>query len=218
MTQVAGELVTESLPYDGGREVTAYVPPQPADAVVFAADGGWHTTRLAESLERAGVASTMVVGVHGMDDDEGRFREYVSSVDPERFAAHEAFVLDQVVEWVEARLGVELRSDRTAVWGASLGGELALAMGMSHPDVFGAVFCASPGGGYRPPDSLPRRLPAIYLVAGDKEEFFVENAKRWADALRGTDARCTMTVREGDHGDAFWYTELPLMVRWAFTD
>ena len=36
----AGELVTETLPeYDGGRQVTVYVPPQPAEAVVFTGDG-----------------------------------------------------------------------------------------------------------------------------------------------------------------------------------
>ena len=29
--------------------------------------------------------------------------------------------------------------------------EAALALGLRHPDVYGAIFCASPGGGYRPP-------------------------------------------------------------------
>ena len=35
----AGELVTETLDYDGGRPVTVFVPPDPPQAVVFAADG-----------------------------------------------------------------------------------------------------------------------------------------------------------------------------------
>ena len=35
----AGELVTERLDYDGGRQVTVYVPPDPPRAVVFADDG-----------------------------------------------------------------------------------------------------------------------------------------------------------------------------------
>jgi len=34
-----GRLVTETLGYDGGRQVTAYVPPAPPQAVVFAGDG-----------------------------------------------------------------------------------------------------------------------------------------------------------------------------------
>ena len=36
---IAGELVTERLEYDGGRQVTVYVPPDPPEAVVFAGDG-----------------------------------------------------------------------------------------------------------------------------------------------------------------------------------
>ena len=36
----------------------------------------------------------MVVGVHGMDTDEGRFAEYVAGVDAARFAEHETFFLD----------------------------------------------------------------------------------------------------------------------------
>ena len=34
-----GEVVTETFEYDGGRQVTAYVPPDPPEAVVFAGDG-----------------------------------------------------------------------------------------------------------------------------------------------------------------------------------
>ncbi|MFT3888689.1 MAG: hypothetical protein QM713_11085 [Arachnia sp.] len=34
--------MTEELDYGGGRQVAVYLPPEPAEAVVFAADGGWH--------------------------------------------------------------------------------------------------------------------------------------------------------------------------------
>lgn len=102
------------------------------------------------------------------------------------------------------------------MFGASASGELALAIGLRHPDVYGAVFCASPGAGYRPPGVMPRSLPRTYLVAGTLEPFFHENATRWAVALRGADADVVMTERVGSHGDAFWREELPLMVAWAF--
>jgi enterochelin esterase-like enzyme len=216
MAAQAGELVTESLDYDGGRAVTAYVPAEPVEAVVFAADGGWHISRLVEAMGKVDTPSTLIVGVHGMDDDDGRFREYVPGVEPERFRAHQAFFVDDVGRWVESRFGVALRVDRTAVWGASLGGEFALAVGFSHPEVFGAILSASPGGGYRPPESLASDVPATYLVAGNREQFFVENARRWRDALSDANARVSMTVREGGHGDEFWFTEFPVMVNWAF--
>src|SRR6201986_3685829 len=36
---VSGEFVTETFEYDGGRQVTVYIPPDPPEAVVFAGDG-----------------------------------------------------------------------------------------------------------------------------------------------------------------------------------
>ncbi len=105
---------------------------------------------------------------------------------------------------------------RSAVWGASVGGELALAMGLRHPDIYGAVFSASPGAGYRPPATMSSSLPRVYLVAGTLEPFFLENATRWAVALRDAGADVVMTERFGSHGDAFWMEEFPLMVAWAF--
>lgn len=71
MSPLAGELVTEAFEYDGGRLITVYIPPDPTEAVVFAADGAWHISRLSEVIERASGPSTMIVGVHGLPDDDG---------------------------------------------------------------------------------------------------------------------------------------------------
>ena len=211
-----GKLITESLDYDGGRQVTAYLPSQTPEALVFAADGGWHTARLVEALEACGGRPTMVVGVHGMPDDDGRLKEYVEAFDPERFRAHEEFFVHEARDWVHSRFPVELPPGRTAVWGASLGAELALAMGMRHPDIYGVVLAASPGAGFRPSTPMPSPTPRVYLVAGRQEEFFLENATRWADALHDVGVDCVMVEREGSHGGDFWFEEFPLMVTWAF--
>lgn len=216
MSPTAGQLVTETLDYDGGRQVTVYVPPTPAEAIVFAADGGWHTARLGEALAAAATQSTLIVGVHGLADDHARLQEYSPGFAAERFAAHERFFVEDVRRWVQSRFGVALPAARTAVWGASAGGELALAMGVRHLDIYGAVFAASPGGGYRPPAVLPRPLPRVYLVAGTREPFFLENAVRWAAALRAAGADVVMKERIGSHGDPFWLEEFPLMAAWAF--
>jgi S-formylglutathione hydrolase FrmB len=216
MPPIAGELITESFGYDGGRDVTVHIPSHASEAVVFTADGGWHTSRLAAALEGTDAPPTLIVGVHGMDSDDGRFGEYVPGVDEARFADHEQFFLNEVAEWVRSRFGVALDADRTGVWGASLGGEFALAMGVRHPDVFGAVFSASPGGGFRPSSPLEGKLPSFYLVAGREEPFFAENAKRWLEAVQEVGGDVVMNIREGDHGGAFWFEEFPLMVSWAF--
>lgn len=213
---IAGELVSETFDYDGGRPATVYVPPDPPEAIVFAGDGQL-ISQWGGILEGADVPPTMIVGAHRTDDRDEMVRigEYSPSFDPDRFAAHEKFLVNDVRGWVRSRFGVALPAERTAVCGVSASGELALAMGMRHPDIYGAVFCASPGGGYRPGE-LPSTLPRTYLVGGTLEPWFLENATRWADALRDAGADVVLTERVGDHGDPFWAAEFPLMVAWAF--
>jgi enterochelin esterase-like enzyme len=147
---------------------------------------------------------------------DGALHEYSPVFDAERFAAHERFFVEDVRRWAWSRFDVALPAERTAVFGLSASGELALAIGLRHPDIYGAIFCASPGGGYRPPGDMQTPLPRAYLVAGTLEPFFQENTTRWAEALRDAGADVVMTERVGSHGDAFWREELPLMVAWAF--
>jgi enterochelin esterase-like enzyme len=212
---MTGELITETFEYDGGRQVTAYVPATPPEAVVFAGDGQV-ITQWGDDLEAADVPSTMIVGAHRPADETLRLHEYSPGFDPERFAAHEGFFVGDLRRWVRMRFGIALPATRTAMFGVSASGELALAIGLRHPDVYGAIFCASPGGGYRPPGSMPSSIPRTYLVAGALEPFFLENAVRWADALGHAGADVVMYERPGGHGDVFWREEFPLMVAWAF--
>lgn len=216
MSLSAGELITDTLPYDGGRPVTAYLPHRQVRTVVYTADGGWHVEPLAHALERAGAATTLIVGPHGRDSDDERLQEYIPGIDDQRFAAHEQFFVEEVGRWTATRFELALPPGRIAVWGASRGAELALALGLRHPDLYGTVLAASPGAGYGPPALWPSPLPRFYLVAGLQEPFFLDNAKRWADALGRAEADAVMLERSGEHGGAFWAEEFPLMVAWAF--
>lgn len=215
MPSTAGEFVSERFDYDRGRQVTAYVPPHPPEAVVFAGDGQL-LARWGRDLEAADVPPTLIVGVHRSADEAERLHEYSPGFDPERFAAHEAFFVKDVRTWAQSRFGLAMPAARTAVCGVSASGELALALGLRHPDIYGAVFCTSPGGGFHPSVTMPSSLPRAYFVAGTLEPFFHENASRWATAFREAGADVLMTERVGSHGDAFWREELPLMVAWAF--
>ena len=216
MSSIAGEFVTETFDYDAGREVTVYVPPKPPEAIVFAGDGQL-ISQWGGALEAAGVPPTMIVGVHRSADETLRLHECSPAFDPERFATHEKFFIEDVPSWIWSRFGVALPSERTAVMGVSASGELALAMGLRHPDIYGAIFCASPGAGYRPPEAMASPIPRAYLIAGTQEPFFLENAARWAVALRDAGADVVMNERAGSHGGAFWEEEFPLMVAWAFS-
>jgi len=171
----AGEVVTETFDYNGGRQVTVYIPADPPEAVLFAGDGQL-ISQWGGVLEAADVPSTMIVGVHRLADETLRLHEYSPGFDPERFAAHEEFFVGDVRRWARSRFGIALPADRTAVFGVSASGELALAIGLRHPDVYGAILCASPGAGYRPPRVMPSPIPRAYLVAGTLERFFLENA------------------------------------------
>jgi enterochelin esterase-like enzyme len=213
--RIVGEFVTETFDYDEGRQVTVYLPPDRPEAIVFAGDGQlispWGAV-----LEAADGPSTMIVGVHRVADETLRLHEYSPKFDPDRFAAHEKLFVEEVGAWVRSRFEVNLPAERTAVLGVSAGGELALALGLRHPDRYGAIFSASPGAGYRPPEVMPSPVPRTYLVAGTLEPFFLENAVRWAVALRDAGADVVMTERVAGHDDTMWRKEFPLMVAWAF--
>ena len=188
---MAGELVTETFDYDGGRQVTVYLPPDPAEGVVFAGDGPG-ISRWGAYLEAAGVAPTMIVGVHGLADETLRLHEYSPVFDADRFAAHERFFVDDVGRWARSRFGVALPTERTAVFGASAGGELALALGLRHPDVYGAVFCGSPGRGL-PTPQRPAEPPSTHLPC---RRHLGTVLPRQRDPLGGRVGRCRRRGRD----------------------
>ena len=120
MAPTVGHLVTETLEYDGGRRVTAYVPPARSEAIVFAGDGqlipSWGV-----DLEGALVPPTMIVGAHRLDDETLRLHEYSPgestaelAFDLERFVAHERFFVEDVRGWVQSRFDVALPAEQTA--------------------------------------------------------------------------------------------------------
>jgi enterochelin esterase-like enzyme len=171
-SSIRGRLVSQTFKYDSGRQVTVYVPPVSPEVVVFAGDGQL-ISRWGGVLEAADVPPTMIVGVHRAENEMLRLHEYSPVFDVERFVAHEKFFVEDVRERVQSHFGIGLPAERTAVCGVSASGEFALAIGLRHPDVFGVVFCASPGGGYRPPAPMPSSLPRAYLVAGTQDPSFL---------------------------------------------
>ncbi len=151
-------LITETFDFDGGRDVTVYVPVNTPEVIVFAGDGEV-LSQWGFDLERPDLPVTMIVGVHRSADETRRLHEYSPAFDAERFSAHETFLIEDVRHWTSEQFGVALPAERTAALGVSAGGELALALGLRRPEIFGAVFCASPGAGLRPPVVMPSPGP-----------------------------------------------------------
>ncbi|MGC1593998.1 MAG: hypothetical protein WA774_01505, partial [Candidatus Acidiferrales bacterium] len=107
---VSGEFVTEMFEYDGGRQVTVYVPPNLPQAIVFAGDGQ-RISKWGRLFEKVDVPPTMIVGVHGLTDETLWLHEYSPGFDPVRFAAHEKFFVEDVRRWTESRFGVALPTE-----------------------------------------------------------------------------------------------------------
>jgi len=57
---LSSEFVTGKFDYDGGRQVTVYVPPGPPEGIVFAGDGQ-RIAKWGRLLEKADAPSTMIV-------------------------------------------------------------------------------------------------------------------------------------------------------------
>src|SRR5439155_4166863 len=102
MSSIEGELVTETFEYGSGRQVTVYVPPDRPEAVVFTGDGQL-ISQWGGVLEAADGPPTMIVGAHRLADETLRLHEYSPSFDPERFAAHEKFFVEDVRQWARSR-------------------------------------------------------------------------------------------------------------------
>lgn len=184
---IAGELVTKTFDYDGGRQVMVYIPPDPPTAIVFAGDGQM-ISPWGAFLEAADVPSIMIVGAHRAADETLRLHEYSPGFDPVRFAAHEKFFVDDVGAWARSRFGVTPSAERTAVFGVSAGGELALAIGLRHPDLYGVIFSSSPAPG-------TGRLPRCRIRCRGRTSW----PERWnlffSTTRLGGLPRCVMQVR-----------------------
>jgi hypothetical protein len=63
---------------------------------------------------------------------------------------------------------------------------------------------------------MPSSLPRVYLFGGTQEPFFLDNATRWAVALREAGADVELDERDVSHGSQLWRAEFPLMLAWAF--
>ncbi len=182
------------------RKVTVYVPPGPAEArtAIVMADGQG-VSAFAAVLEPLIVAKRVrpiiLIGIHnggfrgsGSAPDlkmDFRAREYLQGVDPERFAQHLDWVVEEVLPWARGEYpGLSSRREDWCVTGFSNGGSFAAWAATLRGNVFGTSIPLSLG--FPPPAEPPKGpLARFYFAAGSLESFSVrtkqayERAKAW---------------------------------------
>lgn len=94
MPTTGGELVTETLDYDGGRSVTVYIPSESPEAVVFCGDGQLIPPWGGDLP--AGAPPTMIIGAHRLGTSSPIRRAYFVA------GTREPFFLANAVRWATA--------------------------------------------------------------------------------------------------------------------
>ena len=190
------------------RAITVYLPPGAAESdlpALFMADGQavWQYARVLEPLIDAGAMKPIaIVGVHSGEGDR-RTREYLSGVDPEAFAKHVAFFVDEVLPWASAEYGISSDRQDRALFGYSNGAAFVATVGVERPALFAHVLPFSTGmpiQSLRPNDA---DLPRFFFAAGDLEPF-VTSTRAAHEVVLSWGAASSLEVYRSGHDSLMW--------------
>jgi predicted alpha/beta superfamily hydrolase len=196
----------------------------------------WGVDETAEVLIRSGrIAPLIVVGIYNSPD---RIAEYTHDRDPEhgggRGTAYARFLVEELKPFVDATYRTLPDPQHTAVAGSSLGGLLALNLGLLEPEVFGLVGALSPSVWWAD-EAIRGRIASvgktpvrIWLDIGTAEGSttresarIVEGVRRVRDALlaRGWTPGVDLHYLEAQgaaHNEAAWAQRVPGMLTFLF--
>ncbi|WP_234023056.1 alpha/beta hydrolase [Sorangium cellulosum] len=120
------------------------------------------------------------------------------------------FVVERLLPRVRAEAGCQAAREATGIDGVSLGGRLALLVGLSHPDVFGAVGALQPAVRATEAEmfsalarrAMERRPVALRLVSSEADPF-LPAIRAISDRLRQDGVAHELLVVPGPH-DYAW--------------
>jgi enterochelin esterase-like enzyme len=231
-TTLKGTLSEEAIQSSNlseSRSLTVYSPPlksgEQIAAVIYIADGK-AVQLMAPYVEPLIVSRrlppVLLVGVHrgkvlpGVAPKIGDLRalEYLLGFGEtdSRFEAHERFLMNEVLPWVEAKFNAPKNRNKRAFFGASNGGSFALAMGIRHPNVFGHIIAFSPTWSLNlsSPSWTPEQAPSQYLLVGSLESASTRKlVKDWAEVAQKNKATVTMNEVVTGHDSVVWREWFP---------
>jgi predicted alpha/beta superfamily hydrolase len=240
---------SRSLPDD--RAVAVWLPPgYAADdvsrfPVLYLQDGQnlfdratafgdeWRVDETAQGLVEAGeVEPLIVVGVYNTGDR--RVDEYTPARDEAHARGGEAdaygrLLVEELKPFIDRTYRTLPSAGNTGIGGSSLGGLVALHVGLRYPTAFGKIAALSPSVWWadrailRTVDALPYRPPVrIWLDAGTLEGGeVVADARRLRDALvhkgwRVGDDLAYAEVEGARHDEAAWAARAGDVLRWLY--
>jgi predicted alpha/beta superfamily hydrolase len=208
----------------------------------------WGIDETQEALVGAGrTDGVVVVGIDSAAGPRQRYAEYTAwdwHLDGRpvhaRGSATAAFLVEQVLPYVQGSYRVTNDRAQVGLAGSSMGGYMALYTGMRHTELFGRLLAFSPvlldepmgGGRLRAALATEGFDPGtwVYLDMGDREELgysddprrLVEDLRRTSEAVAGAarpPQRVVSRVIPGAaHDELAWGARFGEVLLWAFAD
>jgi hypothetical protein len=126
---------------------------------------------------------------------------------PRGAAGFARFVCDDLVPRVRALAGSRVDRTKTGIDGVSMGGRLALLVGLSHPEVFGVVGAMQPALRAEDADMVSglaraamAKAPVRLRLLTSDHDHFLEPVQVVSDRLRGFGVPHELVVVAGYHG------------------
>jgi predicted alpha/beta superfamily hydrolase len=210
------------------------------DRVTSAFGAEWRVDETVGGLVLEGrLAPVIVVAIDNSDARPCEYAPFASDPHPgcadgtTLGAATNAFLVETLKPWVDARYPTLPDRAHTAVAGASMGGQLALHAALTHPQVFSKAAALSPS--FQNVRTHPLEMPGFvralgaqglraWLDMGDAETIrdldaalLLANMKSVAGALReaGADVR-EVVVPSGEHHERAWAARFGDVVAWLW--
>lgn len=219
--------VVQSTSLNEARGLFIYRPPGEGPMpVIYLADGEStesFASLLRPMIEAGEIPPMMIVGLwSGPLLQEGqspppnrRHEEYLAGWNHETYAAHERFLVDEVMPLAES-LGASSAPRDRVLAGFSDGAAWALNTALVHPDLFRNAIVMSLGSAL---DSRAKGegYGAIYLTAGTLEPGFHDATVAAASTLEGASEAVRLDVGIAGHSQMLWQERFPHALRWLFS-
>lgn len=212
--KLEGKITVENIAsssLDAPRTVSIYTPPAKLARgkklpVIYLADGEvihGYAQILEAAMDRGAAPPAMIVGIHSakgvapnchVHHCERRNLEYIPDsehLDGDDFKRHMAFVVNDVVDFIDKNYPTSTNRRDRIVAGFSSGAVWAFSAAAFHSDVFGAVLGMSSGSASTVKHASRLRNTDVYAGAGSFEPKFLDATKDRIELIAGHSGNTT---------------------------